>query len=477
MTVDVSIIISRLEKLRDDLLLRASRINKLNNGATSGGEAEVAESWAKVKDIIQELTFLNNGIDYVEKAIAENDASITDIVRQRNERDKQALKNKLRAVVRIENEANTILNQPLPDKKEDKEELKKEEPEKEEKKPEKPKKEPEPARPKQKAVLNPEKEPTTPGGSFKKVLSTIDDAIDNFNKRIPDAQHNILDGINEELRRLDLKDGNIKTTVANLKVIQSIKNKLSKLILTDDYLKDVNEFVKSFNTVSALQNEYWKAAESKFKPTPLLKQIRLQAIGDTVQQLTEAGIGANIGDRIAGILRTNITSGGSYKALNAQLLESLTDTEKSDGLLTKYSKQVTTDSIQQYNRSYTQQAAAGLGFEWFAYQGSDIKTTRPFCDAMTDLRYFHISEIPRLLRAEDLYYMKDGAKTKVPIYEKTGLPAGMIEGTNPENFFIRAGGHRCGHAIRPVPERNVPLDYRDRVYNTIAYQRWKSNNE
>lgn len=310
---------------------------------------------------------------------------------------------------------------------------------------------------------------------FNDILKEIDRSINRFNKGIPEAQKAMYQELVSELRRLDLKGDTIKATVANLKVIQSIKNKLTKLILTDDYMADVKEFVKSFNTVSTLQNDYWKGVEDKFKPTPLLAEIRTQAIGDTVKQLTEAGIGANIGDRITDILRTNITSGGSYKALNAQLLESLTDTEKSDGLLTRYSKQITTDSIQQYNRQYTQQAAAGLDFEWYAYQGSDIKTTRPFCDAMTDLRYFHVSEIPRLLRAEDLYYMKDGVKAKVPIYEKTGLPAGMIEGTNAENFFIRAGGYNCGHAIRPVPERNVPLDIRDRVYNTLAYQQWKDN--
>jgi hypothetical protein len=311
---------------------------------------------------------------------------------------------------------------------------------------------------------------------FSDILKEIDRSITGFNKRIPAAQKAMYQELVLELKRLDLNGDKIKTTVANLKIIQSIKNKLTKLILTDDYLEDVKEFAKSFNTVTKLQNEYWKGVESKFKPTPLLREIRTQAISDTVTQLTESGIGANIGDAISDILRTNITSGGSYKQLNNQLLESLTDTQKSDGLLTRYTKAITNDSIQQYNRQYTQQVAAGLGFEWYAYQGSDIKTTRPFCDAMTDLRYFHVSEVPRLLRADDLYYMKDGQRTKVPIYEKTGLPAGMIEGTNAENFFIRAGGHRCGHAIRPVPERNVPLEIRDRVYNTPAYQRWKSNN-
>lgn len=309
---------------------------------------------------------------------------------------------------------------------------------------------------------------------FNDILKEIDGAITSFNKGIPAAQKAMYQELVTELRRLDLKGDKIKATVANLKIIQSVKNKLTKFILNDDYLEDVKEFVKSFNTVSKLQNEYWKGVESKFKPGPLLREIRTQAISDTVKQLTESGIGANIGDAISDILRTNITSGGSYKALNAQLLEALTDTQKSDGLLTRYSKQITNDSIQQYNRQYTQQVAAGLGYEWYAYQGSDIKTTRPFCDAMTDLRYFHVSEIPRLLRADDLYYMKEGKRTKVPIYERTGLPNGLIEGTNAENFFIRAGGWNCGHAIRPVPERNVPIATRDRVYNSQAYHQWKA---
>lgn len=280
-----------------------------------------------------------------------------------------------------------------------------------------------------------------------------------------------------ELKRLDLNGDKVKTTVANLKIIQSIKNKLTRLILTDDYLEDVKGFVKSFNTVTKLQNEYWKGVESKFKPSPLLREIRKQAIADTVTQLTESGIGANIGDAITDILRTNITSGGSYKALNAQLLESLTDTEKSDGLLTRYSKQITVDSINQYSAQYTAQVASGLNMEWHAYQGTEIKTSREFCQAMVEnRRYFHISEIPALLRVDGLEFVdnKDGKTKKVRINPRTNLPYGFIDGTNAENFFIRRGGYQCGHQIRPVPERNVPIEVRDRVYNTPAYHRWKA---
>lgn len=314
---------------------------------------------------------------------------------------------------------------------------------------------------------------------FNDILKEIDRAITSFNKGIPAAQKAMYQELVTELRRLDLKGDRIKTTVANLKIIQSVKNKLTKFILNDDYLQDVKDFVKAFSTVSKLQNEYWKGIESNFKPGPLLREIRTQAIGDTVKQLTESGIGANIGDAISDILRTNITSGGSYKQLNAQLLESLTDTAKSDGLLTRYSKQITVDSLHTYSRNYNQVVAGGLGLEWFAYTGTEIKTSREFCQAMVEnRRYFHVSEIPALLRAEGLTFKDnyDGKEKKVRINPRTNLPYGFIEGTNPENFLIRAGGYFCGHSPRPVPERNVPPETRDRVYNTPAYQRWKSNN-
>lgn len=309
---------------------------------------------------------------------------------------------------------------------------------------------------------------------YSDILEKIDKAIAKFNKRIPKVQRDIFNEIQDQIKRLDTNGTKIKSTVYNLKIIASIKVKMVRLIVTPEYLKDVKDFVTAFNDITKLQNQYWKEAESTFKPKTLLREIRKQAISDTVKKLTADGIATTISDKVSDILRTNITTGGSYAELNRQLRMSIMGDPKTDGSLLKYSKQITTDSINQYNAQYTQTVSSDLGFEWFAYQGSDIKTTRPFCDAMTDLRYFHVTEIPRLLKADDLYYIKDGKKTKVPIYAKTDLPHGMIPGTNPANFQINRGGYNCGHQIRPVTERVVPLDARERVFATAAYKRWKN---
>ena len=308
----------------------------------------------------------------------------------------------------------------------------------------------------------------------------IEKSIARFNRRVPAVQKQMYEQMLEEVARLELNGSKIKTTVKNLRIINSIKGKLLRIILTDDYKKDVRQFAEAFREVTRMQNEYWVTQESTFKPRPLLREIRKQAIGDTVKNLGASGIGETISEHITDILRTNITSGGTIAALQRQLRGSILTTS-TDGLLEKYSKQITTDAINQYSAQYTQTVSTDLGYEWFAYQGSDIKTTRPFCDAMTDIRYFHISQVPNLLKGKDadgtpLHYEKKGKTLTVGLYDKTKLPNGMIPGTNPANFFVNRGGYNCGHQIRPVSALRVPEDIQTKVFATNQYKNWKAAN-
>ncbi len=305
---------------------------------------------------------------------------------------------------------------------------------------------------------------------FNKIIKEIKRSLSGFDKSIPRLQSVLYKEMLAEIKRLDIKGDRIAITVKNLSILTSIKNKLNRLILNKEYVAEVKDFAKAFNEVYKLQFEYWKQIEKGFKPRPLLKAIRNQAITDTVKSLTTQGISANVSDAIIGILRTNITSGGSYSALASQLRESLVNTPSSKGILDRYVKTVANDSIQQFNRQYTQIVSNDLGYQFYRYMNTDIETTRCWCNAMTDLNYFHISEVPDLIMGKGLKC--DGES--VPIYKKTGLPYGMIEGTNAENVFIRAGGWNCRHSIHPVAVRQVPKAIRDRIYASPAYAAWSS---
>lgn len=287
----------------------------------------------------------------------------------------------------------------------------------------------------------------------------------------------MFDSVMEEVAKLDVVNGNIKATVANIKRIASIKAKLNRLILTDDYKAEVKEFAKAFNDVTKLQNEYWRGVEKTFKPRALLKEIRKQAIQATVTALTEQGLDANVAGPLAEILRTNITTGGSLKNLTKQLRDSLLNTE-TPGTLERYAKTYTQTSIASYSRQYDQIVSSDLGLVWYRYANSLITTSRPFCQSMCEEnQYFHISMIPSLLKAEGLYYTDDdGQRKKVTLNPKTGLPDGFIPGTNAANFLVNLGGYNCLHKAQPISEGLVPADVKAKIMQRADYQRWARAN-
>lgn len=316
--------------------------------------------------------------------------------------------------------------------------------------------------------------------NFKDIIGRIDEAISTFIEQIPASQTDMLQSLDDELRKLDLQDGRIKPTVSNIKLISNIKNKLLKVILTDSYKSQVKQFLKAFNELSVLQNNYWRTIEKTFKPSSILKQIKKIAIEDTVTKLMENGIDSNVATPISDILTQNITQGGSYREMQLHLREAILTTEKSPGLLDRYTKQVTVDSINQYNRNYTQIVSSDLGYEWYSYQNTLINTSRPFCIAMHEQRYFHISQIPDLLKAQDLYYTRDGKRLKVLLNPKTNLPDGMYPTTTVANFLTLLGGYNCGHQAGPVSASLVKIQdpgLYDKVLNSAAYKQWAAANK
>lgn len=286
------------------------------------------------------------------------------------------------------------------------------------------------------------------------INDSVDGAINKMNRSVPAIQRNMLDELSALVRDLDYDGNNIARTVKNIRVIGQITRKLQKLILNKEYKTEVKEFIKAFNEVTTLQNTYMRQTTEDFKFSPVLKEIKTQSIDATLQGLTEQGLTANVTDKIQDVLRRNITSGGTFKQIMQQVRETMVNTQTGEGILERYVKQITTDSLNQYSRNYLQLATQSTGMTWYDYAGSNIETTRCFCFAMTKRRYFNVREIPRLLKGDFTEWQEMDCK----MYDKTGLPQGMIAGTNVANFLTNLGGYNCGHRPIPIPERLVPKD-------------------
>lgn len=303
---------------------------------------------------------------------------------------------------------------------------------------------------------------------FKALIQLISNAVDQFNAQIPSIQRSMLDDVLLLTKKLDADGDTIKVTAANLKILSQVKSKLQNIILNDDYINSTKDFVGNYDDVVKLQNNYFSAIEDKFKPPKLATAIRKEAISSVVNNLTENGIAANVTDKVYDLLRQATTSGGSYSTMNKQLTDFLINNDSGEGQLLKYTKQITTDSLNQFSGTYTQIISSDLDFEWFRYSGTNIETSRPFCLACTDRKYFHISELPKVLRGQFNEFRKYDGK----INSKTELPSGMIPGTDVSNFMVNRGGYNCGHQWRPVSDDLVPDEHKARVYASQEYKDW-----
>ncbi len=298
------------------------------------------------------------------------------------------------------------------------------------------------------------------------LVNTIEGSVDKFNQSLSGIQEKMFDEVLSLTKELELSGGKIKNSVANLKLIMQIKNKLQKIIISKKYEENVKSFIATFNEVAKLQQQYFtKYLKQQDKlPQEKLDLIREYSIGNTINQLTESGLNVNVIDKVEDIIRQNTTTGGSYASMQQQLRQFIITDENTDGALERYAKTITVNAINQYSRQYMETTAADLNMPWRKFVGSLKTTSREWCIKMVDLKYIHISQLPELVKG-----MVDGHQCA--IYAKTGLPYGMIDGTDAQNVLARAGGHGCEHGFYPCLESEVPKEILDKFYNRHPEQK------
>jgi len=279
------------------------------------------------------------------------------------------------------------------------------------------------------------------------IFESMQNSIDELEKSIPSIEKAILNELTIEISKLETVNGNIKTSVNNLKQIQKVKNSLNNIILNDSYKKDVNTYLDSFNQTKSLLDDYFATIVSDFNgKSELFKAILVNSVDITTESLLGAGVSNDIINPISDYLSKSVTSGSNITELIADLTLKITGDKDNLGYLLKNVKQIATDSLNQYSANYIQTVSNDLGLVWFKYLGSNRTTSRCFC-IEREGNYYHLSEVRKWGETPSLW---NSCKTKL---HKGG---GMIVGTNANTIFTYRGGWQCNHQILPVSEKNVP---------------------
>ena len=236
----------------------------------------------------------------------------------------------------------------------------------------------------------------TPKQLYDKTNEIIDSALSKYQKRVNAAQTAMWSKVFRVINTLEVDEaGNILSTGDNLMKIRKLRGELKRAIRTKAYRKGTNLFLNSFSAVKSSNDGFFKEVAPTLNPNKnVFKEVLKGAIEPTKNSLLNSGLDENIIKPVQEILNQNITSGGSLNDMANTIRMEILGNDERLGRLARYSKQITTDSIQQFNANYNTAISKDLNIEFYVYQGPVSETSRAYCkDRVNNGRWFHIKEI------------------------------------------------------------------------------------
>jgi hypothetical protein len=270
---------------------------------------------------------------------------------------------------------------------------------------------------------------------FNDLEDYVEGVLNSLDKSLPKVNSELQDAFLELYYQLDKSSlGTIESSVKNLKIINKYKSKISSLLENGEYGQSVEKYLKGFEGSTGYLNDYFGTIVTAFKANDKLYEAILESnVGSTVDSLLGSGISSNFTDSIFDILKSNVTS-GSNKIDFINTLKANLDDET--GILSRYVKQVASDSITQFNSNYISTISNDLELKYFFYKGTKIQDTRPFCSRL----------IGKYLTYDQ---MKEYVQSQMKLNNNKGW-AGMVKGENWSNFPVYRGGYNCRHYLIPI---------------------------
>jgi hypothetical protein len=152
-----------------------------------------------------------------------------------------------------------------------------------------------------------------------KLIKQLNDSVENFNSSLNVIQADVLAEVELLLKDISLSGSNITQSVSNLRRINTLKDRIDKVVISPEYKQRVIDFGKAFSTVEDTLDSYFSTLIEEYSAPEILAEIKKLAIQEVVEGLTESGIRANVSDRIGAMLQDNIEAGSKYTDMVKEL--------------------------------------------------------------------------------------------------------------------------------------------------------------
>lgn len=274
---------------------------------------------------------------------------------------------------------------------------------------------------------------------WEKIINELDKAtasgLEKFSASMSSVSKKFLERVMEAATQLRLRIGTsapkAEEMAENIRKLSKLNSQLNKLLMDSGYNLEVGKYVTLFSESQVAINTYYTTILSSYRPSKDLYQaIRKANVDTTVESLLNSGVDANFIEPVKKVLRDVVTGNGDYTLLKKNLSDLIVGNETIEPRLKSYVGQVSSDAIHQYQRNYLKVVSDDLGLKYFLYAGTEIRTTRDFCQ-----------------ERHGKYYTDQQVKSWANLSW-----SGKIKGTNEVTIFTNCGGYSCRHRLLPVSE-------------------------
>lgn len=248
-------------------------------------------------------------------------------------------------------------------------------------------------------------------------------------------QRGLLQDVLKLVAELDRDGEVIVRSAANLTKAAQITEALKGVLTGKEYLTALTRFANEFDATKQANDKLFAKAFPDFQTSELADLTLANSKAAAIEALAGATATTNFLRPLQGVIEQAVTSGANWRD-TLQILTRLTvgDAEY-QGKLAQHAKQVAWDALAVADRTYADNIAQDLGAEWFLYAGTEIATTRPFCEERVGKYY---------------------TRAQVEAWAELDWAGKMKETTNANTIFQNLGGWNCRHVLVPVSAAAVP---------------------
>lgn len=273
---------------------------------------------------------------------------------------------------------------------------------------------------------------------FDRGIIIIDKAEADLTSSVIRSEQELYDEILKIFENVTITNGKLSNNSKTDEFLLSLDRRIGRILKNSGYTSSVEKYLTNFDKIAENVKKIQESVNGINLLASQIDPFRRVEVSNTWDNLLGAGVDKSFVQPIRQGLYRNIMFGASVGEVEKLVKDFVITKKDSDSKLLRYVKQVSRDSLSQFDGGLQTRIASELNLNACRYIGSLIMDSRAQCrkwvtqnNGLILLDKEFEKDIEKAI-AGNLYY--DGKKS-----------SGMIKETTISNFMANRGGYNCRH--------------------------------